>query len=55
MAFRRHVRSGRSVAGPVDVGDRAPEIDLPDSVGDRWRLSDHRGAAVVLLFHRHLA
>lgn len=40
---------------PVDVGDAAPEIDLPDHAGRRWRLSDHRGRAVVLIFHRHLA
>lgn len=55
MAFGRRVRAGRSGAGPVDVGDLAPDIDLPDSAGDRWRLSDHRGGPVVLLFHRHLA
>lgn len=43
------------MAGAVDVGDRGPDIDLPDSAGNRWRLSDHRGLPVVLLFHRHLA
>ncbi|HWC10235.1 MAG TPA: hypothetical protein VG455_03340 [Acidimicrobiales bacterium] len=39
----------------VDVGDLAPEIALPDHLGRVWRLSEHRGRAVVLLFHRHLA
>lgn len=39
----------------VDVGDAAPEIALPDQAGDVWRLSDQRGRAVVVIFHRHLA
>jgi peroxiredoxin len=40
----------------ADLSDGlAPEIDLPDDEGDRWRLSDHRGAPVVVIFHRHLA
>ena len=39
----------------VDVGDPAPQIDLLDQEGNRWRLSDHRGRPVVVLFHRHLA
>lgn len=39
----------------VKVGDLAPEIALPDHLGSLWRLSDHRGHPVVLLFHRHLA
>ena len=40
---------------PVAPGDLAPEIDLPDADGGRWRLSDHLGRPVVLIFHRHLA
>ena len=40
--------------GPA-VGDRAPEIDLPTLDGERWRLSDHLGRPVLLVFHRHLA
>jgi peroxiredoxin len=40
---------------PVSVGDLAPDIDLPDWKGDRWRLSEFRGRPVVLIFHRHLA
>ncbi len=37
-----------------DVGDPAPEIDLPTPDGTRWRLSEARGHPVVLVFHRHL-
>ncbi len=40
--------------GPVEVGDRAPDIDLPAADGSRWRLSSARGRPVVLIFHRHL-
>ena len=43
------------MSSSVDVGDPAPEIALPDHDGATWRLSDHRGRPVVLLFHRHLA
>ena len=32
-------------------GQVAPEIDLPDGEGKRWRLSDARGKTVVLLFY----
>jgi peroxiredoxin len=39
----------------VEVGDRAPPIDLPKSDGERWRLADHAGRPVLLIFHRHLA
>lgn len=44
--------TGRPAMSP---GDRAPDIDLPDHDGNRWRLSDHGGRPAVLLFHRHLA
>jgi peroxiredoxin len=43
------------VRSAVEVGDDAPEVELPDHAGALWRLSDHRGRPVVLLFHRHLA
>lgn len=36
--------------GP-QVGQLAPEIDLPDGNGERWRLSSRRGQTVVLLFY----
>jgi peroxiredoxin len=38
----------------VRPGDPAPDVDLPDEQGDRWRLSEQRGRPVVLIFHRHL-
>jgi len=34
-----------------EVGQTAPEIDLPDGNGERWRLSETRGKPVVLLFY----
>ncbi|MDP9071449.1 MAG: redoxin domain-containing protein [Actinomycetota bacterium] len=40
---------------PVDVGDPAPDLDLPDHEGGRWRLAERHGRPVVLVFHRHLA
>jgi peroxiredoxin len=40
---------------PVDVGDPAPDLVLPDADGRTWRLSAFRGRPVVLVFHRHLA
>jgi peroxiredoxin len=39
----------------LQTGDVAPEIDLPDEHDTRWRLSEHRGRPVVLIFHRHPA
>lgn len=33
------------------VGQPAPEIDLPDGDGDRWQLSHQRGKIIVLLFY----
>ena len=32
-------------------GSLAPDFALPDSDGATWRLSDHRGKVVVLLFY----
>jgi peroxiredoxin len=39
----------------VMPGAMAPEFALPDDGGGCWRLSDHRGRPVLLIFHRHLA
>jgi peroxiredoxin len=39
----------------VQPGDRAPDIDLVHEQDQQWRLSDHRGWPVLLIFHRHLA
>ncbi len=36
-------------------GSMAPEVAQPDDQGGWWRLSEHRGRPVVLIFHRHLA
>ena len=33
------------------IGQLAPEIDLPDGNGERWKLSDARGKPVVLFFY----
>ncbi|BAN02035.1 hypothetical protein YM304_17210 [Ilumatobacter coccineus YM16-304] len=40
------------IARPT-IGLPAPDIDLPSSRGGRWKLADHRGRAVVVVFHRH--
>lgn len=36
--------------GP-QVGQQAPEIELPDGNGETWKLSDQQGKTVVLLFY----
>jgi peroxiredoxin Q/BCP len=33
------------------VNSLAPDFTLPDGNGNQWRLSDHRGKVVVLLFY----
>ncbi len=38
------------MANQADVGDQAPDFEL-DGTGGRFRLSDHRGERVVLLFY----
>lgn len=35
----------------ADVGERAPDFSLPDNDGNHWRLADHLGRVVVLLFY----
>lgn len=35
----------------MKVGDKAPEIDLLDLEGNSWKLSEHAGRVVVLLFY----
>ena len=41
------------MTGPnnAPVGAKAPDFTLPDGDGNEWRLSDHRGKTVVLLFY----
>ena len=38
----------------ITVGSEAPEFALPTDTGETWRLSEHRGETVILMFHRHL-
>ena len=40
--------------GPARVGDRAPEIALPDVEGYRWVLHDGSSVPTVVIFHRHI-
>lgn len=35
----------------VKVGDVAPDFELKDGDGQTWRLSDHRGRVVALVFY----
>jgi len=35
----------------VDVGDAAPDFELPGTDGEPFKLSDHRGEKVLLLFY----
>ena len=36
------------------IGDRVDDFSLPDDRGGTWRLADHVGRPVLLIFHRHL-
>ena len=35
----------------MKINESAPDFTLPDGDGKQWRLSDHRGQVVVLLFY----
>ena len=35
----------------LDLNSPAPDFTLPDGEGKQWRLSEHRGKVVVLLFY----
>lgn len=35
----------------MQINEPAPDFSLPDGDGKEWRLSDHRGQVVVLLFY----
>ncbi len=36
------------------TGDLVADFALIDDSGATWRLAEHRGTPVVLIFHRHL-
>jgi peroxiredoxin len=38
----------------MQTGDLVADFTLTDDRGASWRLSEHRGTPVVLIFHRHL-
>ena len=40
-----------SESSAAKLGSQAPDFTLPDGEGREWRLADHRGKAVVLLFY----
>jgi len=46
--------SESDVAERPTVGSSAPLIELIDNAGKTWRLADHLGRTVVLIFHRHI-
>lgn len=35
----------------TNIGDLAPDFELPDSDGKAWRLSEHQGKVVALVFY----
>ncbi|REJ79264.1 MAG: hypothetical protein DWQ47_00535 [Acidobacteria bacterium] len=35
----------------MELNEIAPDFTLKDSEGTEWKLSDHRGKVVVLLFY----
>ena len=37
-----------------EIGLPAPPVALDDADGRPWRLADHLGSHVVLIFHRHI-
>ena len=42
---------GSKADRPVEVGEPAPDFELTANTGVTWRLSDHRGSVVALLFY----
>ena len=46
----RHIRTLAAMAKGPQVGEPAPDFELPGTTGP-FKLSDHRGARVVLLFY----
>lgn len=42
---------GNKIDQSVEVGKEAPDFELTANTGEAWRLSDHRGSVVALLFY----
>lgn len=38
----------------LSAGADAPDFLLHTDRGESWRLSEHRGRTLILMFHRHL-
>ena len=38
----------------LSTGDNAPDFALHSDRSDVWRLSEHLGRPLILMFHRHL-
>ena len=36
------------------AGELVEDFSLTDDQGETWRLSDHIGSPVLVIFHRHL-
>jgi peroxiredoxin Q/BCP len=56
FSFLRRMSKGKKIVSEssrasVSVGEVAPDFALQDAEGQTWRLSEHRGKAVVLLFY----
>ncbi len=49
LEFKRN-GPAMTTTGP-NIGQTAPEIDLPDGAGERWTLSGARGRVVALFFY----
>ena len=43
--------SERNLETGITIGDLAPDFSLPDVERKNWRLSDHRGKVVALVFY----
>ena len=39
------------MSNKLNLNEPAPDFTLPDGSGNNWRLADHRGKVVVLLFY----
>ena len=51
MAVTKGTSSKASQTATLQVGDTAPDFELPGHLGDKVKLSDLRGKHVVLAFY----